>query len=370
VKRAFIFWAILTAVPVAVILIAIDILAYWTVPVVTAFALQGEPLIAFDREMGFVPYPNTVSLRQDFDINGKLVRSFHVFNDRRGARVSQPGERAPDHPDILFVGDSLTWGHGVENERIFAHLTPLALGATGVNFGMGSYGTTQSLQMLQRNIDLKPRVVVYSFIENHIAYNMFPCAQAYYPFCLDVSHLVFDADGRPRIAPPWSDGATRAQLQAKAEREWLDPLTWIVHGVDVIYSRVLWSEAKKTLPGRPEQEKALEFLLGELAKTSRSIGAHLLFVHLPGGPEAPDMLTNSAAKLGVPILDLRPAYLAYQAIPGAPSLNLAANDIHPSIAGHALIASEIASFIRNAGWLKEPGGEKATLQANPAAVAR
>lgn len=369
-KRAFIFWGILTAVPVAAILIAIGVLAYWTVPVVTAFAVQGEPLIAFDREIGFVPYPNTVSQRKDYDRNGNQLLSYHIFNDRRGARVSRPGEQAPDHPDILFVGDSLTWGHGLENEAIFARLTPLALGATGANFGMGSYGTTQSLQMLRRNIDLKPRVVVYSFIENHIAYNVFPCAQAYYPFCLDVSHVVFDADGRPRIAPPWSDGATRAQLQAKAELGWLDPLTWVVHGVDVIYSRVLWSKANKTLPGRPEQEKALEFLLSELAKTSRSIGAHLLFVHLPGGAKAPDMLTNSAAKLDVPILDLRPAYQAYQATPGAPSLVLGPNDIHPSIAGHALIASEIASFIRNAGWLREPGDAKATLQTGPATIAR
>jgi hypothetical protein len=370
VKRAFILWGLLAAVPAAAILTAIGVLAYWTVPVVTAYVVQGQPLIAFDREIGFVPYPNTVSQRTEYDPNGNQRFSYHVFNDRRGARVTRPGEQAPDHPDILFIGDSFTWGHGVENEQIFAHLTPLALEATGANLSMGSYGTTQSLQMLRRNIDLKPRVIVYSFIEDHFARNMLPCARAYYPFCLDVSHVVFDADRRPRIAPPWSDGVTRAQLQVKGEREWLDPLTWIVHGVDVIYGRVLWAEANKTLLDRPGHEKALEFLLGELAKTSRSIGAHLLFVHLSQGAKAPDVLVNSAAKLGVPLLDLWPAYQAYQATAGAPSLVLAPTDSHPNAAGHALIASEIASFIRNAGWLKESGDAKATLQTGPATIAR
>jgi len=366
VRRTFIFWGILAALPAAAILTAIGYLAYWTVPVVTGYTLQGGQLVAFDREIGFVPNPNTVSQRRDFDRDGKQTLSFHVFTDRRGARVTRAGEQAPDNPDILFIGGSFTWGHGVENEATFAHLVPHELGATGANLGFGSFGTTQSLQMLRRNIDLKPRVVVYSFIQDNFA----PCAQAYYPFCLDVSHVVFNADGRPRIAPPTSDGVTRALLQVKAEREWLDPLTWIAHGVDVIYGRILWSEANKTLLDRTAQEKALEFLLAELAKTSQSIGSRLLLVYFPGATKIPDVLVNSASKLGVPLLDLSPAYQAYQATPGAPSLVLGPNDTHPSVAGHALTASEIASFIRHAGWLKEPGDAKATLQTGPATLAR
>ena len=365
-----ILWGILAAVPAAVVLIAIGVLAYWSVPVVTAFVVQGEPLIAFDREIGFVPYPNTVSQRTEFDRSGNRILSYHVFNDRRGARVSRPGEQAPDHPDILFIGGSFTWGHGVENEQIFAHLAPLALGATGANLGMASFVTTQSLQMLRRNLDLKPRVIVYDFVEGLLPSNMFPCAQSYYPFCLDISHVVFDAVGRPQIAPPWSDGVTRTQLQVKAEHEWLDPLTWIVHGVDVIYGRVLWLEANKMLLDSPRQEKAAEFLLRELVQTSRSIGAHLLLVHFPERTKEPGFVANSAAKLGVPLVDLWSAYQAYQATPGAPSLFLSPNDRHPSVAGHALIASEIASFIRNAGWLKEPGDTKPTLQTDPTTVTR
>lgn len=364
VRRTFIFWGILAALPIAAVLAGIGILAYWTMPAST-FVLQGEPLIAYDPEIGFVPYPNTKTRRTDIDRNGKQVVSYRLFNDRRGARVTQPGAAAPAHPDILFIGDSLTWGHGVENEETFANRVPLALGVTGANLSMGSFGTTQSLQMLRRNLDLSPRLIVYSFIDDHLARNTLPCARSYYPFCLDLSHVVFGADGSPQIAPPRSNGVIRNELQGRADHGWLDPLTWIVHGADVVYGRILWSEGNKTLLDRPRQNQALEFLLAEMAKTAQSIGATLLLVYIPTGAQMPEVLANSASKLGIPLLDLWPAYRAQEATPGAPSLTIP-NDGHPSAAGHALIASEIASFVRRKGLLGQPSDAKASLrQINP-----
>jgi hypothetical protein len=360
VKRKFVFWGILAALPIAAILAGIGTLAYWTVPAASFVVLQGEPLIAYDPEIGFVLYPNTVTRRTDFDGSGNEIVSYRVFSDRRGARVTHPGEAAPAHPDILFIGDSFTWGHGVDNEYTFAHLVPLALGVTGANLAMASYGTVQSLQMLRRNSDLAPRLIIYAFINDHLARNTLPCARSYYPFCLDISHVVSGKDGSLRIAPPWSDGATRMQLQSKADHAWLDPLTWIVHGVDVAYGRVLWAMGNQTLGDTAGQNRALEFLLGEMAKTAHSIGATLLFVYLPLDDPIPDILINSASRLDVPLLDMTPVYRAYQATAGAPPLSIP-RDTHPSVAGHALIASTIASFVRQQGLLEQSGAVKARL---------
>ena len=357
--RKLIFWGILIALPIAAILAGIGAIAYWTVPA-APYVLQGQPLIATDPEIGFVPYPNTVTRRTDKHHNTDMILSYRVVTDRRGARVTQPGEQAPAHPDIVFLGDSFTWGHGIENDQTFAHLVPLALGATGANLAMASYGMTQSLLMLRRNLDLAPRLIVYTFINEHLARNTLPCASSYYPFCLDVSHVVLDKDGRPRIAPPWSDGATRTQLQVKADDQWLDPLTWIVHGVDVAYGRILLAEGNKTLSDTARQNQAIEFLFAEMAKTARSIGANLLFVYAPTGDRIPDVFINSATKLGISLLDLSPVFQAREAVPGAPPLTFP-NDRHPSAAGHALIASEIASFIRQRGLLGQPGDAKADL---------
>lgn len=359
VRRTLIFWGILVALPIAAILAAIGTVAYWTVPS-GPYVMQGQPLIAYDPEIGFVPYPNTVTRRIDMDRKGNATLSYHIFNDRRGARVSQPGEQAPAHPDIVFLGDSFTWGHGVENDQTFAHLVPLALGVSGANLAMASYGTTQSLLMLRRNLDLSPRLIVHTFTTDHLSYSTRPCTSSYYPFCLDVAHVVRDKDGQLRIAPPWSDGTTRTQLQVKADHEWLDPLTWVVHGVDVAYGRILWAAGNKTLTDTAAQNEAIEFLFAEMTKTARSIGANLLFVYAPTGGQIPDVFINSAARLGVPLLDLSPAFQAREAVPGAPPLTFP-NDRHPNAAGHALIASEIASFIRQRGLLGQPGDAKASL---------
>jgi hypothetical protein len=358
VRRTFVFWGLLASLPIAAVLAGIGTLAYWTVPK-GPVALQGEPLIAYDPEIGFVPYPNTITRRTDFNPSGQQVVSYRIFNDRLGARVTQPGESAPAHPDILFIGDSFTWGHGVENEYTFAHLVPLALGVTGANISMGSYGTTQSLQMLRRNLDLAPRLVIYGFINDHFARNVLPCARSYYPFCIDTPHVVWEKNGGMRIAPPLSDGTTRTLLQAKMDHAWVDPLTWIVHGVDVAYGRVLLAMGNSTLTDTAMQNRALEFLLGEMAKTTRAIGASLLFVYLPSGGSLPDILVNSASELGVPLLDMSPAYQAYQAA-GGPPLTIP-GDGHPSIAAHALIASEVASFIRREGLLRQRSGANARL---------
>jgi hypothetical protein len=339
-------WVILVAATTAILVVSIGVAGYWTIPA-APFRAEGDPLITYDREIGFVPRPHGRTRRIHLDRDGRVILSFHVFNDRRGARVTRPGMEAPTRPEILFVGDSFTWGQGVENEDTFADRAAALLGAGGANVSMGSYGTTQSLQMLRRNQDLAPTLVVYSFITDHLERNVQPCARSVYPFCMDVSHVVWDPEGRPRVAPPWSDGATRARLQARADDGWLDPVTWVVHGVDVVYGRVLWTVAKHGLADRLKREQALEYLLGEMVKTAESIASQTLVVYIPQGPNdsMPDALPRSTTKLRVPLLDLSATFRAHRSIPGAPPLYIP-NDGHPSVAGHALVADEIASFVR------------------------
>ena len=139
---------------------------------------------------------------------------------------------------MLMLGDSFTWGHGVEDEETFAFKTIAALDGSGTNLAVPGYGTTQSLQTLRRHRDLAPRLVVYAFTIDHLWRNVSACARSAYPFCLDTAHVAWDREGRPHIARPWSDGVARAQLQMQAERNRLDPLTWMIHGLDVTVARV------------------------------------------------------------------------------------------------------------------------------------
>jgi hypothetical protein len=349
--RKIIPGAVLLALAIAAVLVAIGIVSYWTIQA-ASFRVEGDSLISYDPEIGFVPRPNAVTRRTDIDPQGMVVVSYRVFNDRRGARVTRLGEQAAAHPDILFIGGSDTWGHGVENEETFAYRVPRELGATGANLAMGSYGTTQSLQMLRRNRELAPKLIVYPFSADHLLRNVLPCARSYYPFCLDISHVVWDESGRPKIAPPWSDGATRTILQAKADIGWLDPLTWVIHGTDVAYGRALLTLAKNAAANPAAPDQALEYLLIEMAETAKSIRSNLLIVYVPqsANDSKPDVIFGLTAKLHLRILDLSPAFQMHQS-PSRPPLYIPNDDYHPSAAGHALIADEIVAFVRQEGLL-------------------
>jgi hypothetical protein len=338
--RTGLFWLLLLSIPVGGLAIGLAFVAYWTVPPIS-IRVSGDPLISYDAEIGFVPRHMGSSFRTDLVAGGTQALHFHVYTDARGARVSHAGENSPERPDILFVGDSFAWGHGVENEDTFAVKTAAALGLTEANLSFGSYGTTQAVQLLRHNRALRPRIVVYPFIMDHPRRNVALCAPSYYPFCLDYSHVAFDADGNPFIAPPISNGVRRTLVQVEAQTAGIDPVTWVLHGFDVIYGRVLigLSDARERDPER--QEKALAYLIGLMAGEAKSLDAELVIIYIPyrAIAPAPKLLSELARPLGYRFIDLTQAFAT------ADGKALYLPDGHPNADGHALIARELATFI-------------------------
>jgi hypothetical protein len=345
IVRVVFLWMVIVSIPVIGMLL-IGFMSYWTIPS-SRVQLTGDPLIAYDPEIGFVPRPNSSSLRRDVGPEGATYLEYHLYTDRRGARVSRPGDQSPDRVEVVVVGDSFAWGHGVENQDTFAWRTIHTLGVTGANLAFGSYGTTQSLQMLRRNRDLGAALVILDITSDQPRRNILACAPSYYPFCLDYSRVAWNAQGQPYIAGPRTDGVRRIQLHVQSEKHGLDPLTWVVHGVDVAIAEVMARAAQMVATDNARQEAALEYLLGETARVAGGMKAALLIVYIPAEQAAPPpkMLALSASRFGYRFLDLSPAFASFAEIPGRPSLYLP-NDGHPSAAAHALITDQLVSFIR------------------------
>jgi hypothetical protein len=339
------FWAAILLVPVSAIVIGTGYISYWSIPPFRVLA-EGDPLFAFDPEIGYVARPNSSTKWTVLGADDKPFLRFHVHTDQRGARVVNRAERTPDHVDILLLGDSFTWGHGVEDEETFAFQTIAALGSTGANFAFPGYGTTQPLQILRRHRDLAPKLVVLAVTVTHARRNVSACTDSAYPFCLDSSHVAWDREGRPYIARPWSDGVARVHLQMQAERGRLDALTWIIHGMDVTVARVRTQIANAIALDPARQNAAFEFLIEQMAVATREMKATLLIFFLPDGSllPPPELLSRSAARLGYSFLDLRPVFTKIEeTVRGHLYLK---NDGHLSAAGHALIAQELIAFIR------------------------
>src|SRR5262249_1925771 len=148
-RRIAAFWALMVGGTIAVsALLAVLYFGYQgaALPRV-AFRFAGDWLMERDDEMGFTPVRNAATTIQHLDTD----QWFHIFNDGRGARVNAPGERTPEHVDVMAVGCSFTWGAGVESEDSYPQQLGRMLGASVANFGMGSYGSVQAFQSLVRN---------------------------------------------------------------------------------------------------------------------------------------------------------------------------------------------------------------------------
>lgn len=331
------------------LLIGIWVAAYLTVWT-PAMSSTGPGIAVYDPEIGLVPRASAHNRLIFPAIVDRKPFEFDVYTNDRGARVDGPGQQSAARYDLLTVGDSFTWGYALANKDTYAARFGRELGASVANFAMASYGTTQSLQLLERNLDLRPRLVVYGIIAHHFERSVSPCAPSYYAFCLDVSHVDWNGADKPYIAPPFSNGVRR--LQVHVTGDYHSPLRWLTHGADVIFGRLYetWSQYRE--PDDARKAEAVRFLLQRMNRIVTASGAQLLVVFLPTnyyGP--PAALPGIIAEVGggIRYLDLTNAFERNRK-EGGPNPYIV-GDGHPGLAGHALIADEIAKHVRRKGLL-------------------
>lgn len=316
--------------------------------------LEGDFPIEADEEIGFVPTRNGSTLRR----HPRSGLAYRLFTSDRGARVDARGEKTQAPIDLMTIGCSFSWGHGVENHETYTARLARRRGLRAANFAFASYGTVQAVQMLERHLDLRPRIVVYGVIQDHVKRNHSGCAPAYGPACLPCAWVDFDEGGRPFIHPPDRDA------YAFNRRFW-DTFffrrgSW-PRRLAVTMEADLRRLAGETAfdKGDPAMRQAgLDLLLGRMRERARQAGAHLVILYMPylerGGTNAPPpALAGALATVGgagVTVLDLTPAVTRYYADPRRPLLRFE-HDAHPSPAAHALIAGELERSLDGLGLL-------------------
>ena len=285
-------------------LVGIEVAGYLTVPRI-AMTSEGDGLAVFDPELGAAPRSSGHTTRIYPAIKDRKTHVYDIYTNERGARVDGPGERSPAHADIVAIGCSFTWGHAVANTDTYTSRLARELNVVTANFAMAAFGTVQSLQMLKRNRDLAPKLVVYGIIAAHLDRNVAPCAPSYYPFCLDVSHVAWDRRGQPEIAPPLSNGVRRFEQHLTGD--FSDPVSWLTHGLDVVFGRSYFGWSLLNEPDDAKKEEALSFLLRELDRTVSEMGSQLLVVYMPTNYwAAPEALPRVIGQIGGKIEAARP----------------------------------------------------------------
>lgn len=332
-----------SATTIVCVLIGIEVAAYLTVPPVHLTS-KGDAMVVFDPEIGMVPHPSAHTKRTYPAIKDRATFVFDIYTDDRGARVDGPGQKSAGRTDIMTIGCSFSWGYALPNGETYSSRLSRTLGASVANFSEASYGTVQALQMLRRNRDLAPKLVIYGIIAHHSERNVSACAPSYYPFCLDVSHVEWNGQGKPTVAPPASNGVRR--LERHLTGDFTNPVTWLTHGADVIYGRVTYALSVQNEPDEARKEQALAFLLREMERTAADMGTQVLVVFIPTNYWEPSpALPRTIAEIGgrMRFLDMSERFKRNKA-EGGPNVYIV-GDGHPSAAAHALIADEIARYV-------------------------
>lgn len=121
-----------------------------------------------DQRLGWRPAPNLNHTFYGTDF------TMHVRTDAEGHRLGARGEVDPSVRLILLLGDSYTFGWGVDTDDTYAsHLDELVMDASRggmrvLNLGVGGYGTLQSGVCLGRFFDEHPEADVAAVVVYHV----------------------------------------------------------------------------------------------------------------------------------------------------------------------------------------------------------
>lgn len=302
-----------------------------------------------DPEIGFVPArtARTEILTRD----GRLD---HVIRtDSRRLRIDDSGQPTPDDIDVLIVGCSFAWGHGLDYEATFAARSGHDLDIIVANAAVAGYGGVQALQAIERYADLQPHTVVYAFILDHLRRNLSPCAPSYAPFCTAVSHLATDDAGTFTLRGP-NPELDRSAVAQRYLREigMVEPPIW---------RSLLWRarlDFERWRVGAPPMEEfdlgaaipQHRFVLDAMLRATQRENARLLVLAIPylhhGTPAPLPTELHDAIPRGAYLLDLAPEFARFRKDRPDVALTLA-DGIHPNATAHEIIATALAAWFRS-----------------------
>lgn len=297
-----------------------------------------------DQELGWTGVPNLKARfrKVDFDV---LVSS-----DGTGFRARKTTvQPALDSPVVAILGDSFTWGWGVENGEVFTDVMQNELGtqADVRNFGVNAYGTFQELLLLHRLLTngLSPQHVFVMFFQNDFYNNL-------------------DEDSwQPSLAV---NGTNVMMRNYPVARRSVSPLKQAVkksHLLSSIAYAFNFIKAKRRVQRLEDNafedgavaeapRRALSYCLREFSSVCQASNIELTFVYIPSFSDVQmetisqtrEALRTLCDEQGVRLVDLTSDFRKEAA--GRPGSLYFPHDAHWNAEGHRLAGKTLANLIR------------------------
>ncbi len=321
-------------------------------------------------------YPQVLFVKDDH-LYFRLRPGQSTFTADKPVSVNDDGLRDPrpsiaprsDEPRILFLGDSVTFGYGVDQADAFPARTGQILESRGfkvdvVNAAVPSYNTEQEVEyFLRHGHELNPDIVVVGFHwndinskqgttvnsngrlitnaaaaansgsdsvwETEVGYgmrNLLKSSRALYAAKIAIAALRSSPSGNQRLRDDVLSGADSERISAG------------------------WRQVDQSF--------------GRLAEAASRDGFSAIVVIFPiptamssAFPDAKyqDVVRSIATTHGLQVLDLEERFRA--AYDGHESLYIPYDADHPNEVGHAVAADSLAGFLQQEGLLAESDGQ-------------
>jgi len=275
--------------------------------------------------------------------------------------VDRPLAKPPGTFRIAVIGDSFTFGMGVELSETFHQALAARLAAEYpqvevLGFGVAGYQLWQHLELLRRRVlDYDPDVVVLALflddIEKTRAPHGDPAWQPHNPF----AELLPAVQSPSRLWTLLGNLYRLLEVRYRYRRgvDYLQGIEERKRSVDGFYRQV----QAGTLPAPVYRDYART--LGEFVAAVRGHGARCLLAYIPDASQLHEperqhinaFIGQLAAEFRVNLVDFTPLF---EAVDDPRNLYLFPLDAHTSTAGHALMARALARALETAGLLPTP----------------
>jgi hypothetical protein len=270
--------------------------------------------------------------------------------------------------DVALIGDSFTYGHGVEEHQTMAHFLRAELGVRVANLGITGASPVDYVALLRNfALPLAPKLIFVLPFANDIddvaVARSRPEINAYLERGKATELGIYDRE-LLRAAAPKQGGWSLERLQSSlltyraieyayrraSERAHQHRS---VRPPTVTPSKAAEANAQASQPReKPLISEYVRKVFGVMAESARQRGATLVIAAIPAMYDAghpryarvPDFMREVALEHDIPFLDLRPVLATPDGFPVAGTRLL--RDGHLTESGHRLVAHAMASFVR------------------------
>ncbi len=281
--------------------------------------VETEPDATFDPDLGWKLPPSTVIRETRDEYSVSYTSNPQGFRSRRDYSRPVSGRR------IALLGDSYTFGSGVEDDQTFGAVLESRLADTHCdNFGIGAYGIDQMwLALRHAALPLAPDLVILVFVRPD----------------LDRSLSSYRKDHVWRWKPAFRLAGDALEPMTVDNRP--GPVTRFVHRQSRLYRH--WRKLESSLSRRLAvgyRWRLNRALFEAVRDDCRAAAVPLVVVHVPINRLKPvPMFEREFSEMGIDFLDLGPL------LPEGGDALYYPRDRHLNAAGHRFAAEAIHRFL-------------------------